>query len=132
MNTHPNINLVNTFFNAYLNNDMNGIKGVLSENIKWHIPGTHPLSGTKSGINEVLEYFNLLSKANFKAEAIVIGANDDYVIDCHKNWSNLENDENLNNTSCLLWKIKENKIIEVLNFPENQYKVDIFFSKLYS
>ena len=129
---HPNLVLINDFFEAYANNNIEGIKKILSENIKWHIPGEHPLSGTKTGVDEVLEYFRLLNKGLFKAEPIVMGVNDSYVIDCHRNWSNIENEENLNNMSCLLWKIEDGKIVEVFNFPENQHKVDSFFSKLYS
>jgi uncharacterized protein len=129
---HPNIILINEFFQAYANNDIEGISKILSEDIKWHIPGEHPLSGTKTGIKQVLEYFQQLNKGAFKAEPIVMGVSDNFVIDCHRNWSNLENEENLNNMSCLLWKIEKFKIVEVYNFPENQHKVDIFFSKLYS
>lgn len=128
---HPNLDLINNFFTAYGNNDSQGIKKVLDENIKWHIPGEHPLSGTKTGIEEVLEYFKQLGKGSFKAEPIVMGVNDTHVIDCHRNWSNLENEENLDNMSCLLWSIENNKIKEVHNFPENQKIVDLFFTKLY-
>jgi len=129
--SHPNLALINDFFTAYAANNLDGIKKVLAEDIKWHIPGEHPLSGTKNGINEVLEFFKKLNKGQFKAEPIVMGVNDNYVIDCHRNWSNLENAENLNAMSCLLWKIDNKKIVEVHNFPENQKDVDIFFKKLY-
>jgi uncharacterized protein len=128
---HPNLKLINDFFQAYAKNDLDGIKEVLAEDIKWHIPGSHPLSGTKKGVTEVLEYFKSLSKGAFKAEPIVMGVNDGYVIDCHRNWSNIENAENLNNMSCLLWKIEQNKIVEVHNFPEDQHRVDSFFSRHY-
>lgn len=129
---HPNLDLIHAFFTAYGNNDSQGIKKVLDENIKWHIPGEHPLSGTKTGIEEVLAYFKQLGKGSFKAEPIVMGVSDTHVIDCHRNWSNLENEENLDNMSCLLWRIENNKIKEVHNFPENQKIVDLFFTKLYS
>lgn len=129
--THPNITLINNFFTAYSTNDLEGIKKIFAENIQWHIPGAHPLSGTKLGVDAVLDYFQQLHKGNFKAEPIVMGVNDNYVIDCHRNWSNLEGIENLNNMSCLLWKIENNKIVEVHNFPENQQIVDLFFTKLY-
>lgn len=129
--THPNIILITNFFKAYAANDSKGIQKILAEDIKWHIPGTHPLSGTKSGIKAVLEYFQKLNKGHFKAEPIVMGVNDNFVIDCHRNWSNLEGEDNLDNMSCLLWKINNSKIVEVHNFPENQQIVDLFFSKLY-
>ena len=129
--THPNLTLINQFFQAYASNDPAGIRNVLSEDIRWHIPGNHPLSGTKRGIDEVLGYFKQLSKAAFQASPIVMGVNDNFVIDCHRNWSNINNGENLNNMSCLLWKIENNKIVEVHNFPEDQHKVDAFFSTHY-
>lgn len=130
--THPNLDLIHDFFTAYGNNDAEGIKKVLDEKIKWHIPGEHPLSGTKTGIEEVLEYFKQLGKGSFKAEPIVMGVNDTHVIDCHRNWSTLENEENLDIMSCLLWRIENNKIKEVHNFPENQQKVNSFFSRIYN
>ena len=132
MNTsHPNLALIHSFFQAYATTDLAGIRKVLAENIRWHIPGNHPLSGTKKGVDEVLEYFRMLGRAAFKAEPIVMGVNDTYVIDCHRNWSNIEDEENLNNMSCLLWKIHGNQIVEVYNFPEDQHKVDAFFTRAY-
>ena len=129
--THPNLTLINNFFQAYATNDLAGIRKVLAENIQWHIPGNHPLSGTKRGVDEVLEYFKLLNKAAFKASPIVMGVNDSFVIDCHRNWSNIDGEDNLNNMSCLLWKIEGGRIVEVHNFPEDQHRVDAFFSKVY-
>lgn len=131
-NSHPNLKLISDFFEAYGNNDHDKISTILAEDIKWHIPGKHPLAGTKTGVKEVLAYFEKLHKGAFKAEPIVMGVNDHFVIDCHRNWSNIEIEDNLDNMSCLLWKIENHKITEVFNFPEDQHKVDSFFSKLYS
>jgi len=127
---HPNLTLINNFFKAYGENDLDAISTILDQNIKWHIPGKHPLSGTKTGVKQVLEFFQQLGKVAMKAEPIVMGVNDTYVIDCHRNWSTLEKD-NLNSMSCLLWKIENNKIVEVFNFPEDQHVVDLFFTKLF-
>lgn len=129
--SHPNLQLINAFFQAYGRHDIEAIKGILKENIKWHIPGNHPLSGTKTGVDEVLEFFGKLNKAALKAEPIVMGVNDNFVIDCHRNWSNLEDGNNLDSMSCLLWKIEQNKIVEVHNFPADQQVVDLFFMEHY-
>lgn len=51
------------------------------------------------------------------------------MVDCHRNWSELENVDNLNNLSCLLWKFEEGKIKEVFNFPQDQHLVDSFFNE---
>jgi len=126
---HPNIQLIHHFFAAYSTNDLQGIRNVLAGDIKWHIPGRHALSGTKQGVDEVLAYFTQLQAFNFKASPILMGMNDDYVIDCHLNWSNLPGEENVQKMSCLLWKFKDGMISEVWNFPEEQHVVDAFFNK---
>jgi uncharacterized protein len=128
--THPNLILINNFFKAYANNDHEAIKNILAHDIKWHIPGRHPLSGTKIGVDQVMFFFSQLSKASLKAEPIVMGVSDQYVIDCHKNWSTGDGAK-LNGMSCLLWRIENNKITEVFNFPEDQHLVDAYFSTIF-
>jgi uncharacterized protein len=126
---HPNLQLIHLFFQAYAENNLEAIGQILSPDIEWVIPGRHPFSGTKIGVAEVLGYFKQLQIFSFQAKPIVMGVNDDYVIDCHLNWSNLENGENIEKMSCLLWKFKDGKISKVYNFPENQHLIDAFFNK---
>ena len=130
--SHPNLALIERFFQAYSANDHASIRQVLSPVIRWVIPGSHPLSGVKNGIDEVMAFFTLLSKASFRARPIVMGFNDNFVIDCHHNWSNLSEGFNFSGMSCLLWKIEAGQIVEVHNFPEDQHKNDSFFRALYS
>jgi ketosteroid isomerase-like protein len=125
---HPNLQLINSFFQAYAGNDLEAIKQILSPEIEWIIPGRHPLSGTKVGVEEVLSYFKQLNIYSFQAKPIVMGVNDEFVIDCHLNWSNREEGENVKGMSCLLWKIKDGKISKVYNFPEDQHMIDAFFN----
>ena len=127
---HPNLQLINSFFQAYATNDLEAIRQILSPEIEWVIPGRHPLSGTKVGVEEVLSYFKQLNAYSFQAKPIVMGLNDDYVIDCHLNWSNRDNGENIQGMSCLLWKIDDGKISKVYNFPEDQHKIDAFFNNV--
>lgn len=127
---HPNIQLIERFFTAYAVSDFEGMKLVMAKDIKWHIPGKHPFSGTKNGIAELMEYLEKLNQFGFRAEPIVMGVNDNYVIDCHRNWSTSSGSVVLNTMSCLLWMIKDNKIVEVFNFPQDQHAVDVFFNKI--
>lgn len=129
---HPNVTLIHHFFKAYSENDITALKEIFHPEIQWHIPGRHPLSGTKKGVSEIVDYLNQLGKYNFKAEGIVLGVSEDHVIDCHRNWSEIEGEENLNNMSCLLWKIDNGKIKEVFNFPQDQYAVDEFFNNYFN
>lgn len=128
MTKHPNIELIESFFKAYSNADLEGMQRVMATDVKWHIPGNHPYSGTKVGIPQLMHYLEKLSEYGFKAEQIVMGVNDNYVVDCHRNWSTSSGSPVLNAMSCLLWKIEENKIVEVYNFPQDQNLVDDFFN----
>jgi len=129
---HPNLQLIQTFFEAYGANDLTAIARVLSPDIEWVIPGQHPLSGVKRGVAEVLDYFKQLNVFSFQAKPMVMGMNDDYVIDCHLNWSNRENGENIELMSCLLWQFKDGRIWKVYNFPQDQHLIDAFFIKAVS
>jgi ketosteroid isomerase-like protein len=126
---HPNLQIIHLFFQAYAANDMKAIRNILSPEIKWIIPGKHPLSGTKVGVEEVLDYFEQLQAFSFGAKPIVMGVNDEYVIDCHINWSNVADGENIEKMSCLLWQFKDGMISKVYNFPEDQHLIDAFFNK---
>lgn len=125
---HPNVTLIHAFFEAYSVYDLEAIKKILAPDIQWHIPGKHPYSGTKTGVEEVLGYFKALVGFDFKAKPIVMGVNDDYVIDCHLNWSNCKEGENASFMSCLLWKIENGKVTAVYNFQQDQHLVDHFFN----
>lgn len=59
------------------------VREIFAPDIVWRIPGYHPLSGAKRGADEVLAFFEQLAKANFKAEVLFLGGNDQYVVDTH-------------------------------------------------
>lgn len=130
MKKHPNIELVERFFSSFSEQNMDGIKSVLAEKIRWIIPGHHPLSGVKVGVPEVLSYFEHLAKAGFKAEPKFLEANDQYVVDIHRVFSTL-GEAKLDGTSILVWKIEDGKVTEVQNFPGDQHEWDNYFWKAY-
>jgi ketosteroid isomerase-like protein len=131
LENNTNIQLVQNFYEAYGDNDLEGIRQVLAEDVQWHIPGRHPLSGTKNGINEVLSFFNELANAGFKAEVMILAANDDYVIDAHRGWSNISSDINVDLNWVLLYQIENGKIKRVINFAGDQHIADEFFTRTY-
>jgi uncharacterized protein len=132
LENNTNIQIVQDFFEAYGKNDLEGMRQVLAEDVQWHIPGRHPLSGTKNGIDEVINFFDELGKAGFKAEVMILAANDNYVIDAHRGWSNATNVENVDLNWVLLYQIENNKIKRVINFAGDQPLADAFFTKSYA
>ncbi|MBZ9686964.1 nuclear transport factor 2 family protein [Clostridium estertheticum] len=132
---HINVNIIDKFFLAYSRNDLNGIKQVLSENVKWVFPGQNPLSGTKVGIEEVISFFDkmggIMGKSNVKVEKMVIGANDNYVLECQHIRTNREEGTNFDQDMCVLWIFKDDKIIEGKHFISEQFEADSFFNKVF-
>ncbi len=130
MSKHQNILLIEKFFEYFSSGNLAGIESVLSDDIQWIIPGRHPLAGVKSGIAEVLAYFELLARAGFKAEPKFLEANENCVVDVHRVFSTI-GEVSLDGTSVLVWTIKNGKVTEVQNFPGNQHEWDNFFCSLY-
>lgn len=124
-----NLSKIQDFFSAYAAKDVTAVRGVMSEDIIWRIPGHHPLAGEKRGIDEVLAFFDQLAKAGFQAQPIVVVEQRDYVVDHHRGWSTVGSGIDL--TWCLVFRFDSGKIKEVTNFCEDQHKADIFFYEVY-
>jgi ketosteroid isomerase-like protein len=116
---HPNVLLIHRFFAAYGTHDLNAIQDVMAENVTWSFPGNHPLSGTKRGIGEVVEFFDLMGKimgeSHVSAQNIVSGVNEEYVVECQHFWLNSRG-KNDDHYWCVLWKFQDGKIIEGKHF----------------
>ena len=129
---HLNVKIIQRYYEAYGANQIDTIRQeIFAPNITWTIPGHHPLAGTKRGADEVLAFFEQLSKAKFKAEVLFLGGNDTYVVDVHRGWSNLEKGENIDQLWALLFRIENNRILEAVNFPGDQHTADAFFWRVY-
>ena len=125
---NPSLILVQKMFDAYAKGDTEALKEVVAEDVEWHIPGRHPLAGTKRGLDELGEFFTALHGAGFRAEVMILAANDNYVIDAHRGWSNSgKGDVDLN--WVLLYQIIDGKIRRIQNFSGDQYVSDKFFTE---
>ncbi len=134
--THPNLDLIDKFFEAYGKHDLDGIRHVLAENATWTFPGHHPLSGTKAGIDEIVAFFdamgNIMGSSNVKVEKLVMGVNENYAVECQHIWTHRADGQNLDHLWCVLWKFEDGKITEGRHLAADQYAVDKFFAKLMS
>lgn len=129
MGQNENIDKVQQFFAAYAAEDVSAVSRILAPDIEWFIPGHHPLSGTKRGIDEVLAFFDQLAKAGFQAEPYCIAAEGDFVIDHHRGWS--EEGAGLDITWCLVFRFENGLLKQVTNLSSDQHKADLFFWSVY-
>lgn len=130
--TDPKIAAINRFFAAYAENDLDGIGEVLEDNVRWTIPGHHPLSGTKVGVQEVLAFFTQLNKTGFKAEPIFLEASQEYVVDIHRGYST-QGEGSVDTLWALAWHFNaEGKVFEVFNLSMDQHQMDAFIWQNFS
>lgn len=122
----PKLTAIESFFAAYANDDREGIAAILASDIEWTIPGHHPLSGTKHGIDEVLAFFAALAKAGFQAETFFLQASDEYVVDIHRGYSTA-GVGGVDTTWALVWHFDgSGKVDRVINLSADQHQMDQF------
>lgn len=129
-----NRRVIADYYAAYAAGDMNKIADFFAEDIKWHTPGHHPLAGTKRGKAEVTAFFRQLGKAGFRAELIALTADENWVIDMHRGWSNRSGNPpgaNVDTIWVLAFRIENGKIKEARNFSYDQAATDTFFWAAY-
>ncbi|MEU4392691.1 nuclear transport factor 2 family protein [Kribbella sp. NPDC023855] len=127
---HPNVRLIRGYYEAYAANDLAALRTkYFAPDIRWTIPGHHPLAGTKHGADEVLAFFAQLAKAGFRADPIFLAADGDWVVDLHRGWSTTP--AGLDLTWALAFRIHSGRIAEAINYPADQHAADAFFWKIY-
>lgn len=122
---HPNVALIQRYYAAYASGDPNALRPFFAPDIRWRIPGHHPLAGVKSGIDEVLAFFRALATAGFRAEPLFLAADGDWVVDLHRGWST--SPAGLDITWALAFRIADGRIVEAINFAADQHAADAYF-----
>ena len=127
---HPNLQVIERFFAAYAAKDVGAVREALAPDVVWRIPGHHPLSGPKHGVDEVLAFFDQLARADLRAEPYAQAVTDDYVLDFHRGWS--EAGARMDTTWCLAFRFAGGRIQEVTNLCADQHAADQFFWSVYA
>lgn len=60
--THPNVERLQTFLDAYAAGDRDALARSLSADSVWHVGGTHRLSGDYHGRDAILDYFRTVGR----------------------------------------------------------------------
>jgi uncharacterized protein len=119
--------VITDYYAAYGSGDMSKVVGFFAEDIMWHIPGQHPSAGTKHGKAEVATFFEQLGRSNFRAELIALMADDNWVIDMHRGWSNRDTGQNVHTVWVLAFRIENGKIAELATWHTTKHRRTAFF-----
>ncbi|MFB6521862.1 nuclear transport factor 2 family protein [Streptomyces sp. NPDC056401] len=120
------VEAITKFFTAYAAYDLDGMREVLAEGIEWTIPGHHPLSGIKRGVEEVAAFFTQLGKAGFQADPLFLEANEEYVVDVHRGWTT-GGVGKVDTLWALVWHFDaDGKVDRVTNLSGDQHQMDSY------
>jgi len=129
---HPNIGLVGRMYECFGKGDMDTIKkDIFAEDIKWSLPGHHPLSGTKVGADEVIAFFVQLGKTYVHVDNVSFGTiGENKVVENHSGHGHINNRDFLFPT-CSVYTIENGKIANVQVYTADQHGVDDYFWSAY-
>jgi uncharacterized protein len=132
--SHPNLDLIDRFFAAYGSRDRAALGDVLAEDATWTFPGHHPLSGAKVGIDEIVAFFDavgsLMGSSQPTVDKLVLGVNEQYVVECQHLRTNRADGPNLDQHLCVLWSFADGKIASGRHLAADQDALDAFYATL--
>jgi len=124
--------IIDQFFAAYQKHDRAAIKKVMDDNATWHFPGSHPLAGTKEGLEAIVTFFDkmgaIMMRSDPKIEKLIVAENDNYLIECIHSVTNRTDGYNLDHHACVLWRFKDDKIIEGRHFFAEPEAMNKYFT----
>jgi uncharacterized protein len=126
------VSIVQRMYDCFNRSDMDTIRNeIFARDLVWHLPGRHPLSGTKNGAEEVLAFFQQLRRANISVELIRLdNFGDDTVVEVHRGRGQAGSAV-LDALNCTHYRIANGRIAEVQVYISDQHAVDNFFSAVY-
>jgi uncharacterized protein len=132
---HPNVRLLEAFYQAQAafyagGDDTADLRGLLADDIAWHVSGRSPIAGHYHGHQEVLGYFGARrahAKATFRVLPRAILADDQQAV--HLADGQLERDGQLRTWQTVgVFRIAGGKIAECWLVPFDQYLFDELWS----
>ena len=132
---HPNARLLKAFYRAQAafyagGDDTATLRGLLADEIAWHVPGRSPIAGHYHGHQEVLGYFTARrahAKATFRVQPRAILADDQQAVQLAD--GQMERDGQLRTWQTIgVFRIADGRIAECWLLPFDQYLFDELWS----
>lgn len=129
-----NVELVQRMYECFNRGDMDTIrKEVFAPELVWRLPGHHPLSGTKQGAEEVIAFFEELSRSGIQVDLIGLDTfGEDTVVEVHRGHGTAANGAVLDARNCTHYQVREGRIADVQVYISDQHAVDQFFNAVYT
>ena len=118
--------VVDKMYQCFGKGDMDTLKKeVFDANIKWNLPGHHPLSGVKNGPDEVIAFFAALMQTGVQVDDVSFGTiGDDRVVETHTGHGHVNNRGDFIFPTCSVYTIANGKIANVQVYTADQHGVE--------
>lgn len=131
MPEHPNTAVVWRMYKALTKgNYVPTLAAVLADDVVWHLPGDHPLSGDHRGIEAVLQAmrrFEALSRGTISLEVHDVLANEQHAVALLRAKGEREG-RSYEMLELDVLHLKDGKVTELWSFSANQQATDSFWS----
>jgi uncharacterized protein len=130
MGAEEDVATVRRGYEAFNTGDMETLLGLFDENASWHIPGRSSMAGDHEGRDATFAYFGQLgaqTEGSFRATLDQLTAGDGRVVGIHHNTGE-RNGKQLDVECCLVFQLKDGKIVDGREHYEDLYAWDDFWS----
>lgn len=131
-NADKNVELVRRGYEAFNKGDMKTLTELFHENASWHTPGKSPIAGDHQGRDAAFAQFGKYAcetQGTFKAKLQrILKSDDDHVVAIHHNTAERDG-KKLDVDCCLVFEIKDGKVIEGKEHFFDLYAWDNFWSE---
>ena len=127
---HPNEDLIRRGYEAFNKGDTETLRELFDPAIVWHFPGRSVLAGDHHGADAVLGFFGRtqeLTAGTFRVELHAVVADDQHTVGLHLATGEREG-RTLKDREVVVFHVRDEKVVEVWQYIENQYTYDEFFS----
>jgi ketosteroid isomerase-like protein len=127
---HPNEKVLRSLYPAFAGRDLESAKALLAEDVVFHQPGRHQLSGEYVGIDAAVQMMRELadrSDGTFRAEPHDVLADDEHAIGLLRVTAERQGRE-LDATVAHVAHIHDGRITELWIQPSDQYAIDEFWA----
>jgi ketosteroid isomerase-like protein len=131
--TNEAIRLVQKMYECFNKDDLDTIrKEVFAPDLKWNLPGRHPLSGMKQSGEEVIAFFGELRKCGINVDLIGIHPfGDDGCVEIHRGYGEAGGNK-LDARNCTHYVASNGRLSRVEVFMGDQASADNFFNAAYN
>lgn len=126
---HPNEELARKGYEAFAQGDLETVKSLLADNIRWSIQGRSPIAGVYVGHDEVLGFFGKifeLSGGTLRLDIHDVLANDEHVVVLVTERAERDG-RTLAATEAHVWHVSNGKFTEFWDLPADLEAFDAFW-----